>query len=216
MRRRRLDELAQKVLMPSRRLGPVGIGCLAVVLIASCTLEAEGELVSCIYLPRESAQNRTPEIGPHENCAEITRAGFPSIGSSHLEAAHYTDGFASFLVEGQWYYVKRDGTLLPVLAQDNGPDSWSEGLVRTFRGGKIAYADRSLELVVPAVFDFGWPFRNGRALVCKGCRPGKSDGEHTPIEGGTWGYIDTSGQEVVPVQFSRIEAQQLAESTAKP
>jgi hypothetical protein len=39
---------------------------------------------------------------------------------------------------------------------------------------------------------------------------GDSVGEHRPVVGGHWGYIDHSGDEVVPVRFSRNEAFEIA------
>lgn len=34
-------------------------------------------------------------------------------------------------------------------------------------------------------------------------------GEHRPVIGGRWGYVDRSGQEVVPVRLSRSAALEL-------
>lgn len=175
-----------------------------------------GALESCVYLPKESSRNPTPEIMPHENCAEISAAGAPAIQREHLESADYVDGLAKFLVAGHWYYVRPDGSLLQVVANDNGPDSWADGRVRVLRAGKIAYADRSFRIVIPPRYDWGWPFSGGRALVCAGCALGEPEGEHTPLEGGLWGYIDRTGHEVVPVQLPRDEALRLAVADSRP
>ena len=118
---------------------------------------------------------------------------------------------AAVFVEGTgWAYVRRDGGTLEVPASDNGPDNFSEGLVRIRRAGKTGYADASFRTVIPPRFDFGWPFEKGRALVCLACRVAPPDprhhDEHAPVTGGTWGYIDHRGREVVPIRYSREEA----------
>ena len=116
---------------------------------------------------------------------------------------------AEVFVEGVgWAYVRRDGRNLEVPAFDNGPDDFSEGLVRIRRRGKTGYADASFATVIPPRFDFAWPFEKGRALVCLSCRPAPDArlGEHAPVAGGTWGYIDRTGREVVPIRYSREEA----------
>jgi len=64
-------------------------------------------------------------------------------------------------------------------------------------------------VIPPHHYDWGWPFENGRALVCLGCREGEPEGEHRPVVGGRWGYVDKSGEEVVPVRLSRSEALEL-------
>lgn len=152
----------------------------------------------------------TPELTEHPGCAGIDPDGRPRIAPRHLAAAQYDDGLAGLLIAGDWYYVRPDGASLRVVTYDNGPDYWAEGLVRVRRDGKIAYADRDFEVVIPPRYDWGWPFEDGRALVRSGCRQGDPVGEHRPVVGGRWGYIDRSGQEVVPVRLSRSEALELA------
>lgn len=184
-------------------------GTAAAVLVVLCSqllLAEQAATVACLYMPKESPGNPTPELMPHESCATLSKLGEPSIGKRHLEAASYSGGLAVFLIDGHWYYVRPDGTHLRVIPQDNGPDDWSEGLVRVLSNGKIAYANRAFEVVIPGRYDWGWPFRDGHALVCRGCKPGEAEGEHTPLEGGRWGYIDLAGKEVVRVQHSRREA----------
>jgi len=51
--------------------------------------------------------------------------------------------------------------------------------------------------VVPGTYDFGWPFQDGVAEVCNGCRRGTPDADgHTPMEGGEWFRIDRAGRRV--------------------
>ena len=88
-------------------------------------------------------------------------------------------------------------------------DDFSEGLARTLIDGKIAYLDERLEVVVAPLYDWGWPFADGVALVCRRCRREQRPGEeHTEVVGGSWGYIDRESNEVVPFADSREEARE--------
>lgn len=169
----------------------------------------------CYYTPSVEV-DPSMFLREHQGCARLDAAGEPTIAPRHLEAADYEDGFASLLIAHDWYYVRPDGTSLRVITYDNGPDYWAEGLVRVRRDGKIAYADRDLQVVIPPRYDWGWPFEGGRALVCSGCSWGEPVGEHRFMEGGHWGYIDRSGHEIVPVRLTRDEALELAPEPVPP
>ena len=159
--------------------------------------------LSCNYTPDE-AQG---ELQPHQGCA-VRQNGTLQLAPHHLQRMSFSaDGLAQAWIDGQWHYIKRNGDTLPVITYDNGADYFSEGLVRSIRNGKIAYYTVDFAQAVPPRYDWGWPFENGRALVCRGCRKDKTDGlEHIPVVGGEWGYIDRHGTEVVPVRLSEAEA----------
>lgn len=165
--------------------------------------------VPCIYVAAPTGRSPHPELQPHADCAELSADGSPTIAPEHLAAVGAEDGLAAVLIEGQWFWVDPDdGRALPVITWNNGPDPWSEGLVRSRRqNGKIAFYDRELRQAVTPRWDFAWPFEDGRALVCLGCRPEPDpSGEHTSMIGGRWGFIDRRGKEVVPVVLTREEA----------
>ena len=158
--------------------------------------------ISCFY----AANGEEKEMEEHAGCARID-GGRLIPDPSHLARMDFgMDGLASVRVGRQVYYVRPDGASLAVVIYDNWTDNYSEGLVRGRREGKVAYFDRDFRMVIPSRYDWGWPFENGHALVCKGCAPKRSpDNEHVMVDGGLWGYIDKSGSEVVPVRFSRFE-----------
>jgi hypothetical protein len=169
-------------------------------------LAAVAGLLPCSY--RKVGE---PEIAPHGACASRTAGGSLRIGRRHLRALDYgSDGLAAVFVEkAGWAWVRRDGASIEVPAFDNGPDAFSEGLVRVRHGGRIGFADRSFRTVVAPRYDFAWPFEKGRALVCVGCAPpaaGSGKEEPVSVTGGSWGYIDRSGREVVPLRLTREEA----------
>ncbi|UJB16354.1 WG repeat-containing protein [Xanthomonas translucens] len=107
------------------------------------------------------------------------------------------DGLSVLTVGDQFYYVRADGSSLPVILWDSGPDYFAEGLTRGIVHGCIGFYDRQLREVIPPVHDFAWPFENGVARVCDHCRRGTPDGDgHTPMEGGRWYAIDRNNREV--------------------
>ena len=139
------------------------------------------------------------ELDAHPACAARQGDTF-RIAPAHLKAMRYWRGLAEVAIDGQWHYVKRTGQLLAVLTSDNGADPFEEGLTRARVNGKIAFYDRALRQKLPPAYDWAWPFRDGRALVCTGCRPGPWETErHTPIIGGLWGCIDRNGKQTIAV-----------------
>jgi hypothetical protein len=84
-----------------------------------------------------------------------------------------------------------------VMAMDNGADSFADGLARSPVGGKIGFIDRNLALVIPARYDGAFPFADGWAVVCIGCKL-VTEGEHSWYAGGSWGCIDRHGHERAP------------------
>lgn len=106
-------------------------------------------------------------------------------------------GLAAISAADSFHYVTRDGRTQAVITWDNGPDYLQEGLLRGRIGDRIGYFNAHLEPAFSATFDFGWPFSDGVAQVCNGCRRGATgqDG-HTPMEGGEWFHIDRRGHRV--------------------
>lgn len=107
------------------------------------------------------------------------------------------DGLSVLTVNDRFYYVRADGSSLPVILWDNGPDYFAEGLTRGIFHGRIGFYDQQLREVIAPVHDFAWPFENGVAQVCDGCHRGTPglDG-HTPMLGGRWYFIDRDNREV--------------------
>jgi hypothetical protein len=165
--------------------------------------------LDCHYSTRPSAKQPAPEIEPHPGCGSRSADGTIKLSSATLSEIDFdAQGLARVAIDaGSWLYVRRTGAVLEVLAVDNGPDDFAEGLVRGLRDGKVVYFDRSFKVVIGPKYDFGWPFEHGRAMVCVDCHlsaPSASQcDEHIPVLGGRWGFIDHRGREVVPVQSTR-------------
>jgi len=80
-----------------------------------------------------------------------------------------------------------------VISDDHGEaDRFHEGLARTRIGGKIGFFDKNLDLVLPAIYDFAFPFHHGISEICVGCKEVK-DGEYSILTGGKWKRINRQG-----------------------
>src|SRR3954471_11715481 len=126
-----------------------------------------------------------PDLSKVPNCAKREDAHIV-VSKAALESGFFFEhGLARALIDHTWYYIKRDGTTLAVITFDNGPDDFAEGLTRSRINDKIAYFDRQFKQVIPPKYDWGWPFENGKALVCVGCKEHSRHGdEHRRMEGG--------------------------------
>lgn len=124
--------------------------------------------------------------------------GSPRIEEQTLAQLDYDDdGLAVVWAGDSFHYVNRQGRTQAVITWDNGPDPLAEGLMRGRVGARIGYFDARLGQAFPATFDFGWPFTDGIAQVCNGCRRGPADAQgHIPMEGGVWFHIDRQGRRV--------------------
>ena len=120
------------------------------------------------------------------------------LESSTLGALEYdADGLAVVLAGDGYQLVTRQGRSLPVPAYDNGPDALQEGRVRGRVGKRIGFFDARLQPAFATTFDFAWPYQDGRARACNGCRPGRPDASgdgHVPMVGGEWFWIDRQGR----------------------
>jgi hypothetical protein len=169
------------------------------------TVNAQG-FESCGYIPKQTQQRQFPEWEMFEHCASYIN-GVLKISRKHLANLNFNreTNNASFFTSGQYFYVKPDGKFLPVIFYDNGADYYQEGLTRSLLNGKIAYFNTDLELVLAPGYDWGWPFHEGRALVCNGCILAPVEDGHQALQGGWWGYINREGKEVVPVRYKASE-----------
>lgn len=71
-------------------------------------------------------------------------------------------------VAGGEVYDRKGRFLYYPLSYDNGPDYWEEGLRRYVENGKVGFADKSGNKVLPAKWDFASPFNYGYAIVYEG------------------------------------------------
>jgi hypothetical protein len=183
------------------------------MLILLSAVGYSGETIDCSYTPKGTNVDPLPELQEYKNCG-ISKNGKIILYKHHLQQLRfdrYKHGI--ILIAQQYYYVKPDGSMLAVISFDNGADEFREGLTRSLVNNKIAYFNRKFNQVIAPKYDWGWPFENGRALVCRGCKkmPPDDDG-HQGMTGGAWGYINKKGEEIVPVKLTQTEVNGMKES----
>ncbi len=122
---------------------------------------------------------------------------FMSSDSSKINEVVYKQG------KGFLAYDKEGNELFEIFPFDNGPDYPSEGLFRIIENKKIGYADEMGNIVIKPQFDAALPLKNGMAAFCEGCIE-KIEGEHKIWEGGKWGFINRSGEIVIPAMYDRV------------
>ncbi len=92
-------------------------------------------------------------------------------------------------IKNRFYYLRQDGKIMETLTFDGKADEFSDGLARTKINGKIGFFNRNLEIVLKPIYDFAFPFHNGIAEICMGCKE-SSDGL---LDGGRWEKINREG-----------------------
>lgn len=157
---------------------------------------ADRPTLDCTYSSRAEG-----DVALFHHCARKGANGRLRIARHHLQRLAYDRHGLSNIFIDQWYVVRRDGALAPVMIMDNWPEGFSNGLARSPVGKKIGYIDRSLKLVVPARYDGAFPFEHGTARVCIGCTV-QMAGEHSSYAGGRWSCIDRHGRRLEPLQHS--------------
>ncbi len=171
--------------------GPVWRWRLRAALLAAAVGSASPLLAAdntCLQLTEEEGLQPLPGCTLAQDRVQLDAATLARLDFD-------THGLSALYAGNSFHYVTRSGRSLPVITWDNGPDYVEEGLLRGRVGTRIGYFDAALEPAFAATFDFGWPFRDGVAEVCNGCRRGPSDAHgHAPMVGGERFRIDRRGQ----------------------
>lgn len=114
-------------------------------------------------------------------------AAWMAIAAVPAAAQDYDRHGHALVQDGQgWLYVDRSGR--PILRPyifDNGPDYFEEGLARFVDKGKIGFHDEALNIVIPAQYDFAFPFQGGVAKVGTHCAT-RWHGEHSSVYCRKW------------------------------
>lgn len=183
-------------------LKPAAILALALALLtmASCTTEPSLPTsdwpLSCDFYP--------PTEGEIPYCARLGDDDEFTIRPDIFPPNSPPESIHAILVGRDILFALPSGRTARALLFDNGPDYFSEGLARTVLDAKVGFVNERLEVVIPRIWDFAFPFEGGLARVCLGCsRVLSPHSEHTEIRGGAWGYIDHTGQIAVPVVHAR-------------
>ncbi|QEI06449.1 WG repeat-containing protein [Pigmentiphaga aceris] len=116
--------------------------------------------------------------------------GSPGLPAQYRVADDFTaGGIAAVLDATGWYYIDRQGRfLLRPMIYDNGPDYFVEGLSRFIQDGKTGFFDEAGQVVIPATYDFAYPFKDGVAEVGQRCTTTRQH-EHSIVSCQAWSTI---------------------------
>lgn len=91
---------------------------------------------------------------------------------------------------------KNQNILFDIVMFDNGPEPFNEGLIRVSRNGKMGYANRFGQIVIPCIYDFAKWFDNGQAEVTFKAKEYLDMEEHRQVESDKWFIIDRQGNKI--------------------
>ena len=100
---------------------------------------------------------------------------------------------------------RNDKILFEIIPFDNGPDYFSEELIRIRVNKKIGFADKNGSIVIAPQFDFVYPFSEGLAAFCIGGRISKGK-EYNSYLNGKWGFIRNDGKIVISPIYDKASS----------
>ena len=87
--------------------------------------------------------------------------------------------------------------LYDIVKYDNGPDYFEQGLSRVLRNGKMGFSNHYGQIIIPCIYDFAWPFKNGKAKVTFTAKKVIDKQEcHSTIISNEWFYINKEGNKI--------------------
>lgn len=114
----------------------------------------------------------------------------PGLPARYTAAEDFTPGgIAAVRDDAGWHYIDRQGRFVVTpMMYDSGPDYFVEGLARFIQDGKAGFFDDTGRIVVPAAYDFAFPFENGVAEVGQRCQTTREH-EHSIVACESWSTI---------------------------
>lgn len=91
---------------------------------------------------------------------------------------------------------RNQNILFDIVMFDNGPESFHDGLLRVLRNGKMGYANRFGQIVIPCIYDYAKWFENGQAEVTFKAKEYIDMEEHRRVESDEWFKIDKKGNTI--------------------
>ena len=149
------------------------------------------------YLIRVTANNHQYEWGVPFAYTNKYGDTIISMGKYEISDTDTIKTFALIINDTlPWIGIDRfENLLFQVFKYEDSPDMLNEGLFRVIRNGKIGYANKLGQIIIPCQYDCAWPFKNGRAKVATNCSTFK-DYEHHIWKSQDWFYIDKNGTKV--------------------
>ncbi len=159
----------------------------------------------------------------------IDRTGGWVVPPQFSSVGTFSEGLAAAAVKGQRGYINRQGTWV-IPPQYDTALSFSHGLGLVSMGGKWGFINRAGEIVIPLKYDQAFSFAEGLAVVEKDGKQFYINVQGEPVlesplnlgagvalnfsnrlapvgilgEKEQWGFMDRSGDLVIPPQFERV------------
>lgn len=176
-------------------------------LFTACESLTASKIADCSYMAKVSKDNLEPEFENQGICGEFFDEDILLIYSKHFDNMDFSeDNLSSLYTDHGMFYVSKSGDVVRTFFFDNGADHFKEGLTRTIKRQKFGFINKELKVVILPTYDFAFPFQNGKAVVCNGCKEEKEEhGEHMKIVDGKWGVINKEGKVIVPLVYDAKE-----------
>ncbi|MAW96571.1 MAG: hypothetical protein CMF36_10035 [Leeuwenhoekiella sp.] len=91
---------------------------------------------------------------------------------------------------------RNQNVLFDIVMFDNGPEPFNEDLMRVLRNGKMGYANKFGQIVIPCEYDYAKWFENGKAEVTYNAKEYLDLDEHKRFESDDWFIIDKKGKKL--------------------
>jgi hypothetical protein len=91
---------------------------------------------------------------------------------------------------------RNQNILFDLVMFDNGPEPFNENLTRVLRNGKMGYANRFGQIIIPCEYDYVKWFENGKAEVTYNAKEYFDLDDHKRVESDEWFVIDKKGNKI--------------------
>jgi hypothetical protein len=128
------------------------------------------------------------------------------------EVIDYEKGFAKVSLNGKWGIVNSSGREIIPCKYDEIQNFEKDGFAQLSSNHKWAFVNNSGKIITPFKYDIanmrghyggGYEFHQGLAAVNVGGKFQTFDADYS-WNGGKWGFIDTTGKEVIPCQYDNV------------
>ena len=91
---------------------------------------------------------------------------------------------------------RNQNILFDIVMFDNGPEPFNENLTRVLRNGKMGYANKFGQIIIPCEYDYAKWFENGKAVVTYNAKEYFDLDDHKRVESDEWFVIDKKGKKI--------------------
>ena len=165
-------------------------------------------VVPCKYEIAESFSEGLAVVRSRFQFGFIDITGKEVIPLKYARAKSFSEGLAVVSIRNRYGFVDITGQEVIPLKYETA-ESFSEGFAVVKLKNKYGFVDKTGQEVIPCKYDYVKSFSEGLAVACIGVEVKVKGNEYytdTKVSGdGKWGYIDTNGEEVIPLIYNKVE-----------